>query len=46
MTATIKAAPVRKAITVNVPAEVAFERFVSRIGTWWPAAYSIGGSPQ
>ena len=46
MTITIKAAPVRKAITVNLPTEVAFERFVSRIGTWWPAAYSIGGSPQ
>jgi uncharacterized protein YndB with AHSA1/START domain len=46
MTVTIKAAPIRKAITVNLPAEVAFERFVSRIGTWWPAAYSIGGSPQ
>lgn len=46
MTVAIKAAPVRKAITVNVPVEAAFERFVERIGSWWPAAYSIGGSPQ
>ena len=46
MTVTTKAAPVRKAITVAVPPETAFARFVERIGTWWPSAYSIGASPQ
>ena len=46
MTVTIKAAPVRKAISVEVPAATAFARFVERIGSWWPAAYSIGRSPQ
>jgi uncharacterized protein YndB with AHSA1/START domain len=46
MTVTIKAAPVRKAITVAVSPEAAFARFVESIGTWWPSAYSIGGSPQ
>jgi uncharacterized protein YndB with AHSA1/START domain len=46
MTVTIKAAPVRNAITVAAPPEAAFARFVERMGTWWPSAYSIGSSAQ
>jgi uncharacterized protein YndB with AHSA1/START domain len=46
MTVTIKAAPVRKAVTVAVPPEAAFARFVERIGEWWPSGHSIGSSPQ
>jgi uncharacterized protein YndB with AHSA1/START domain len=43
MTAT---APVRKAITVEVPAARAFEVFSARMGHWWPRSHSIGTAPQ
>jgi uncharacterized protein YndB with AHSA1/START domain len=38
-------APVRKEITVEVPAATAFTRFAERIGSWWPPGHSIGSSP-
>jgi uncharacterized protein YndB with AHSA1/START domain len=46
MTVTTRAAPVRKAITVEVPPARAFEVFSARMGHWWPAIHSIGASPQ
>jgi uncharacterized protein YndB with AHSA1/START domain len=46
MTAATRVAPVRKEITVQVPAATAFARFTERMGRWWPASHSIGSSPQ
>ena len=47
MSITVSAAPVRKSVTVEVPPETAFARFVERIGRWWPSSYSIvRSSPQ
>ncbi|MDX0445307.1 ATPase [Sinorhizobium medicae] len=43
--ASIMPEPVRKSITVEAPAERAFEVFTSQFGTWWPATHSIGSSP-
>lgn len=39
---TIRVAPVRKTIRVEVPQAHAFEVFTSRIGRWWPATHKIG----
>jgi uncharacterized protein YndB with AHSA1/START domain len=46
MTATIHPAPVRRAVTVNVPQARAFQVFTEGLGSWWPRSHSIGQSPQ
>ncbi len=46
MTVSIALAPVRKAVTVAVPVERAFEVFTGGIGRWWPASHSLGTTPQ
>ena len=43
-TAIIRPAPVRKAITVEVSPERAFEVFTARFASWWPASHHIGAS--
>ena len=43
---TIKVAPIRKSIVVKATAEKAFSTFTAGIARWWPAAYTIGTSPQ
>ncbi len=37
---------VRRAITVPVSQQRAFEVFTSQLGRWWPREYSIGQSPM
>ena len=44
MSATLKPAPVRKTLTVDVPQDVAFKVFTERFDRWWPASHSIGSS--
>jgi uncharacterized protein YndB with AHSA1/START domain len=44
MTAMIRPAPVRKAITVDAPPDKAFDVFTKQFGRWWPASYAIGTS--
>ena len=43
---TIQVAPIRKSIVVKATAEKAFSTFTAGIARWWPAAYTIGTSPQ
>jgi uncharacterized protein YndB with AHSA1/START domain len=38
--------PVRKSITVRVPAERAFDVFTNGFDTWWPRGHHIGKSPM
>jgi len=38
--------PVRKTISVKVPAERAFEVFTAGFDTWWPRSHHIGKSPM
>lgn len=42
---TIRPAPVRKSITVNVSAARAFDIFTNQIGRWWPASHTLLKSP-
>jgi uncharacterized protein YndB with AHSA1/START domain len=42
---TIKIAPIRKSLVVKTDAKNAFANFTSKIGRWWPTAFSIGSSP-
>jgi uncharacterized protein YndB with AHSA1/START domain len=37
----IAPAAIRKSVTVNVPAERAFDVFAARMGTWWHKEHSI-----
>ena len=46
MTITIKIAPVRKTIRVNVGQACAFEVFTSGLGRWWPLNMGIGKLPM
>jgi len=41
----IKAAPVRKTVTVKAPQARAFEVFTLKMGTWWPPQHSLLKSP-
>lgn len=45
MARAIKPAPVRKSVTVDAPAERAFEVFTAQFGDWWPRSHVIGKSP-
>jgi uncharacterized protein YndB with AHSA1/START domain len=40
------ASAVRKALTVDVPVEHAFDVFTRRMDAWWPRTHHIGGSPM
>jgi uncharacterized protein YndB with AHSA1/START domain len=44
-TATIKPAPVRRAVSVKATPERAFAIFTSDMGRWWPASHHIGKAP-
>src|SRR5918993_2249574 len=44
MTESTTAAVVRRSITVQAPAERAFDVFTERFHTWWPAEHFIGGA--
>lgn len=45
MTAMIKPAPVRRAVTVKTSPERAFRIFTADIGRWWPTTHSVGAAP-
>src|SRR5215472_17078995 len=42
----VSVTPVRKSVTVKVPAEKAFDVFTNGFDTWWPRTHHIGKSPM
>jgi uncharacterized protein YndB with AHSA1/START domain len=42
---TIKIAPVRKTVVVQITPEEAFAVFTARIDRWWPKTHGIGSTP-
>ena len=46
MTATVKIAPVHKAIHVRAPQAHAFEVFTAGLSKWWPRDHGIGKPPM
>ena len=42
----VSVTPLRKSVTVKVPAEKAFDVFTNGFDTWWPRTHHIGKSPM